>query len=65
MADVQINEVQTDVEITESAGAPSAAEIKKLLATVMEHLKAQHEHEERRRADDTIQDHAYLPEGND
>ena len=63
MANVQINEVQTNLEITESARALGPAELKKLLAMVMEHLKAHYDHEDRRRRDDTITDHAYAAEG--
>jgi hypothetical protein len=65
MADVHIHEVHTDMEITDSAGAMGPAEIKKLVAKVMEHLKAQQEHEELRRRDDTVTDHAYASEGDE
>jgi len=65
MADVQINEVHTDLEITEGSGALGPAEMKKILATVMEHLRAHNEHEERRKNDDAVTDHAYSPGGNE
>jgi hypothetical protein len=65
MADVHIHEVHTDMEITDSAGAMGPTEIKKLVAKVMEHLKAQQEHEELRRRDDTLTDHAYASEGDE
>jgi hypothetical protein len=61
MADVQINEVHTDLEITEGAGVLGPAEMKKMLATVMEHLRAHKDHEERCRNDDAVTDHAYSP----
>lgn len=60
MANVQIDEVHTDMEITEGAGPLGPAEMKKILAMVMEHLKAHKEHEERRQSDDAITDHAYV-----
>jgi hypothetical protein len=61
MADVHINEVRTDLEITENSGAWGSAEMKKVVAMVMEHLRAQQQHEERRRDDDAVTDHAYAP----
>jgi hypothetical protein len=65
MADVHIHEVHTDMEITDSSGAIGPAEMKKLVAKVMETLKAQQEHEELRRRDDTVTDHAYASEGDE
>jgi hypothetical protein len=61
MADVQINEVHTDIEITEGAGSLGPAEMKKILTMVMEHLKAKKDREELRRNDDVVTDHAYAP----
>lgn len=61
--DIQIGEVQTNLEITESIGSLGPAEQKKLLATMMEHLRLHQETAERRRQDDTITDHAYASEG--
>jgi len=61
MTDVHINEVRTDLEITESSGAWGPAEMKRVVAMVMEHLRAQQQHEERRREDDAVTDHAYSP----
>ena len=65
MANVQINEVQTNLEITESVGALAPSEVKKLVALVIEHLKNQRDHEDRRRRDDTVTDHAYAAEGDE
>ncbi len=65
MSDVQINEVHTDLEITDGSGALGPAEMKKILKSVMEHLRAHNEHEERRRNDDTVTDHAYSPRGDE
>lgn len=64
MADVHINEVQTELEITEGPGVLGPAEMKRILAMVMEHLRTQQDHEQRRRDDDAVTDHAYSPEGN-
>ena len=61
MADVHINEVRTDLEITENPGALGPAEMKRVVAMVMEHLRAQQQHEERRSDDDAVTDHAYAP----
>ena len=65
MADVHIHEVHTDMEITDGSGAMGPAEMKKLVAKLIEHLKAQQEHEELRRRDDTVTDHAYASEGDE
>lgn len=64
MADVHINEVHTELEITEGSGVLGPAEMKRILSMVMEHLRAQQYHEQRRRDDDAVTDHAYYPEGN-
>jgi hypothetical protein len=60
MADVQINEVHTEIEITESVGTLSPAEVKKLLALVLEHVKAHQERAEMKRRDDTVHERAYV-----
>jgi hypothetical protein len=65
MADIRINEVHTEMEITDSVGSLDAAEVKKLVSLVLEHLKAHQEREELRRRDDTIRDRAYASDGND
>lgn len=65
MANVHIHEVHTDMEITDGAGAMGPAEMKKLVAKVMEHVKAEQEREELRRRDDTLTDHAYASEGDE
>ncbi len=61
--DIQIGEVHTSLEITEGIGSLGPAEQKKLLAVMIEHLRAHQEAAERRRHDDTITDHAYASEG--
>ncbi len=60
MTDIHINEVHTEMEITESVGALGPAEIKKLVALVMAQLKAQKNHEEMRDQDNRLQNGAYV-----
>ena len=60
MSDIHIEEVHTDLEITESVGALGPAEIKKLVALVMAQLKAQQRHEELRKRDDQLRNSAYV-----
>jgi hypothetical protein len=61
MGDVRIDEVHTELEITEGVGALSPSEVKKLVALVMEQLKAHREHDEMRRRDDVMHERAYTP----
>jgi hypothetical protein len=60
MADVYIDEVHTDLEITESAGSLGPAEVKKIVSIVMAQLKAQKHHQELRERDDRLQNSAYV-----
>lgn len=60
MSDVHIDEVHTDLEITESVGALGPAELKKIVSLVMEHLKTQKHHQELRERDDRLQNSAYV-----
>ena len=60
MADVSIDEVHTEVEITDSVGALGPAEVKKLVGLVMAQLKAQKHHEELRNRDNRLQNSAYV-----
>lgn len=60
MADVQINEVHTDIEVTESVGTLSPAEVKRLVALVMAQLEARRIHEERRAQDNRLRNSAYV-----
>ncbi len=65
MPDVQINEVQTHLEITDSVGPLDAAEVKKLVSLVLEQLRAHQDREALRRRDDAIRDRAYISDGSD
>ena len=60
MADIHINEVHTELEITDSVGALGPAEVKKLVALVMAQLKAQEHHDELRERDDQLHNSAYV-----
>jgi hypothetical protein len=60
MADVHINEVHTEVEITDGVGALSPAETKKLVALVLAQLKAQQRHRDLRDRDTRLQNSAYI-----
>ena len=60
MADVQIHEVHTEMEITDSVGPLSPAEIKKLVALVITQIKEQEHRDELRGRDNRLQNSAYV-----
>jgi hypothetical protein len=60
MADLHINEVHTDLEITDSVGSLGPAEVKKLVALVLAQIKAQKNHQELRDRDNKLQNSAYV-----
>lgn len=60
MGDIHINEVNTEMEIVDSVGGLSPAEVKKLVAMVMAQIKAQQHHEDLRRRDNRLQESAYV-----
>ncbi|WP_353064449.1 hypothetical protein RBB77_01635 [Tunturibacter psychrotolerans] len=60
MQDIHINEVHTEIEITESVGTLGPAEVKKLVGLVMAQLKAQNHHDDLRRRDDRLENSAYV-----
>jgi len=60
MADVHINEVHTEMEITDSVGSLSPAEIKKLVALVIAQIKEQEHRDELRSRDNRLQNGAYV-----
>jgi hypothetical protein len=62
MGHVQIDEVHTDLVITDSMGPLSPEDLKKLLKYVMEHIRSMNEHAERKRDDDGVQDRNYYPD---
>jgi hypothetical protein len=59
MAHVEISEVHTEIEITEPVGSLDPADVKKLVALVMEHLRAEQHQKELRRKDDHVSDRAF------
>jgi hypothetical protein len=50
------------MEITESVGALGPAELKKLVALVMEKLKMQQHHQDLHERDNRLQNSAYVPD---
>ena len=62
MAHVQIDEVHTDLVITDSVGPLSPEDLKKLMKHVMEHIRSMKDHAERKRDDDAVEDRNYYPD---
>jgi hypothetical protein len=59
--DVKINEFVTDLEITEGVGPLSAAELKKIVALVLEHVRNEQYRSEQRSRDTQINDRVFQP----
>lgn len=59
--DVRINEFVTDLEITEGVGPLSAAELKKIVALVLEHVRNEQYRSEQRSRDTQINDRVFQP----
>lgn len=62
MSDVYINEVHTDLQITEGVGTLAPAEVRKLVALVMAQLKAQQYQKSLSDKDDRLHSSAYMPD---
>ena len=60
--DVKINEVVTDLEITEGIGALSPEEVRRLVKLVLEQVHMEHDRAEQRKKDTKITDRAYHPD---
>jgi hypothetical protein len=60
MADVHIDEVHTDLQISSGVGSLSPEDVRKLVALVMAQLKAQQHNEALRDRDDRLRGSAYL-----
>jgi hypothetical protein len=60
MQDIHINEVHTDLEITDGVGTLSPADVKKLVTLVLAQLKTQKYHEELCGRDNRLQNSAYV-----
>jgi hypothetical protein len=59
--DVRINEVVTDISVTEGVGTLSADEVKRIVAIVMAQVRAEQDRIAQRAKDTTIRDRAYQP----
>jgi hypothetical protein len=59
--DVKINEFVTDFEITEGVGPLSAAELKRIVALVLEHVRNEQYRSEQRSRDTQINDRVFQP----
>ena len=63
--DVRINEVVTDIAVTEGAGPLSAEDLKRIVAIVMAHVRTEQDRLAQRAKDTTIRDRAYQPRTGD
>jgi hypothetical protein len=59
--DVRINEVVTDIAVTEGVGPLSAEEVKRIVALVMAQVRTEQDRHAQRAKDTTIRDRAYQP----
>jgi len=59
--DVRINEVATDIQVTEGVGPLSAEQVKKLVALVLAQVKHEQDRNSQRQKDTAIRDQAYVP----
>jgi len=59
--DVRINEVATEIQVTEGVGPLSAEQVKKLVALVLAQVKHEQDQNSQRQKDTTIRDQAYVP----
>lgn len=60
MADIHIDEVHTEMEITEGVGSLGPEEVRKLVGLVLAQLKAKKDHDELRQRDNRLQNSAYV-----
>jgi len=59
--DVRINEVVTDIAVTEGVGPLSTEEVKRIVAIVMAQVRTEQDLFAQRAKDTTIRDRAYQP----
>lgn len=59
--DVRINEVATEILVTEGVGPLSAEQVKKLVTLVLAQVKLEQDRVDQRQKDTKIRDRAYLP----
>ena len=57
--DWRINEVATDLVVTEAVGSLSPEELKKIIALVMEHVRRERDRADQHERDTRIRDRAY------
>jgi len=60
--DVHIGEVVTELVVTEGVGQLSAADVKRLVALVLEQVRHEQERAAQRERDTAIHDRAFRPE---
>ena len=60
--DVEIDEVKTDLVVTDGAGSLSREEMKKIVEAVVECLRAQKHSAKQREKDTAVRGRAYQPE---
>jgi hypothetical protein len=61
--DVEIGEIVTELVVTEPNGALSREEMRKIIETVLQHVRAEKERGQQREKDTGVRDRAYQPEG--
>ena len=59
--DVRINEVVTEIVVTDSVGPLSAEEVKRLIALVLAQVRLEQDRAAQRQKDTMIRDRAYVP----
>ena len=63
--DVRINEVVTDIAVTEGVGPLSAQDVKRIVAIVLDQVRTEQDRQAQRAKDTTIRDRAYQPRTGD
>jgi len=58
-SDWRINEVSTELVVTESVGSLNPEEVKKIVAIVLEHVRQEQHRADQHKRDTTINDRAY------
>jgi len=59
--DVRINNLVTEVTVTDGVGPLSAEDVRRIVAIVMDHVRAEQDRIAQRAKDTTIRDRAYQP----
>jgi hypothetical protein len=63
--DVEIDEVVTDLVVTEPVGSLSKQEMKQIIETVLQHVRAERDRAKQREKDTGVRGRAYQPEGSE